>query len=600
MKLVERVTGGTGIGGPLSLVAFVVVLLVVPQMLSDYDLFLATSALIVALMVQGIGMVTGRAGLIVLSQLGFAAVGAYVFLLMRIHLGGAGFLVAIVVAGLATAVVGLLVGLPALRLRGVNLGILTLVFGVTVTVVLTTKGFPGQSKAYFADRPDWLVADKSYFYLCGVVFALTSVAFALLDRTRLGASWLAARRSERATAALGRSVARTKTSAFALCALVAGLSGALFVGQQGTVTVESFAPVTSLIIFAVAIMMGARYPEGALLAGALNIFLPVFFDDLNISQNVPNLLFAAGAVIGLLHGRGAAEDIRHRLGRRFGRTGPELAVASADVAASGNGAGHGLAVRGPLTVGATRSDHAARDVPALEIRNLSMSYRNVRALSDVTVVVPQGCVTAVIGPNGAGKSTLIDCVTGFVRDYEGEVRVLGERIDLMPAHMRARHGIRRSFQQDRTIPELTVERYLRLAMPREASAQTSPEELEDMLAFFDGPHPSRMLASVDVGSRRVVEVVAAVAARPAVVLLDEPAAGLAAAESMRLAEQIAATPARFGPAVLLVEHDMELVQAACTEMTVLDFGEVIAAGEPREVLADTKVAKAYLGQEVMA
>ncbi|MCW2995394.1 MAG: hypothetical protein JWQ18_2889, partial [Conexibacter sp.] len=511
MRLAERLTKGVGVGGLVSLVAFALIVLVVPQMLSDYDLFLATSALIVALMVQGVGMVTGRAGLIVLSQLGFAAVGAYVFLLMRIHVGGAGFLVAVVVAGIATAAVGLLVGLPALRLRGVNLGILTLVFGVTVTVVLTTKGFPGQSKAYFADRPDWLVADKSYFYLCGGVFALTSIAFALLDRTRLGASWLAARRSERATAALGRSVARTKTSAFALCALVAGLAGALFVGQQGTVTVESFGPVTSLIIFAVAIMMGARYPEGALLAGALNTFLPVFLDDLNVSQNVPNLLFAAGAVIGLLHGRGAAEDIRWRLTRRFGRKGPELAVASADAdadasaAVAGNGAG-GLTVRGPLIVGATRSEHVAADVPALEIRNLSMSYRNVRALSDVSVIVPQGCVTAVIGPNGAGKSTLIDCVTGFVRDYEGEISVLGERLDAMPAHVRARHGIRRSFQQDRTIPELTVERYLRLAMPREASAQTSPEELEDMLAFFDGPHPSRMLASVDVGSRRVVEV----------------------------------------------------------------------------------------------
>jgi branched-chain amino acid transport system permease protein len=120
-----------------------------------------------------------------------------------------------------------------------------------------------------------------------------------------------------------------------------------------------------------------------------------------------------------------------------------------------------------------------------------------------------------------------------------------------------------------------------------------------MLAFFDGPHPRRLLGEVDVGSRRLVEVVAAVAARPDVVLLDEPAAGLGAEESQRLAGHIAAIPQRFGPAVLLVEHDMELVQAACEYMTVLDFGEVIGAGNPTEVLADPKIAKAYLGQEIM-
>jgi branched-chain amino acid transport system permease protein len=122
----------------------------------------------------------------------------------------------------------------------------------------------------------------------------------------------------------------------------------------------------------------------------------------------------------------------------------------------------------------------------------------------------------------------------------------------------------------------------------------------DAFAFFDGPHPGRRLGEIDVGSRRLVELIAAILARPSVVLLDEPAAGLGASESMRLAEQIAATPARFGPAVMLVEHDMELVQAACSRMTVLDFGEVIATGSPREVLADPIVARAYLGQEILA
>jgi branched-chain amino acid transport system permease protein len=589
MRFARRLTLGFGPISVATLAAFVILILLLPSLLSNYYLFLSTNALIFALLVQGVGMVTGRAGMIILSQLGFAAVGAYVFLLLQIHVSGVGFIGSVIIAGIATALVGVLVGLPALRLRGVNLGILTLVFGVTINVLLSSKGFPGQSEAFFAERPEWLAGEEPYLYFCAGVFALTSVGFAMLDRTRLGASWLAVRKSERATAALGRSVALSKMSAFALGALVAGLAGALFVGQQGTVTVESFLPLESLIVFALAIMLGARYAEGALLAGAMTIFLPVLFDDLGISQNVPNLLFALGAVLGLLGGRGAAEDIRYRLGRRFGKTVPERAVA-VSVSAEARPAAAPTATDGP----SVESGPAA-----LEVRDLTMLYGHVKALDGVDVTVPNGSVTAVIGPNGAGKSTLIDCVTGFAQGYEGEVRMLGGRLDGMSAHVRARHGLRRSFQQDRTITDLTVEEYVRLSMSRAVSIDTSSDDVMDALAFFDGPDPRRLLAGVDVGSRRMVEVVAAVLARPHMVLLDEPAAGLAAAESLRLAEQIAATPARFGPAVLLVEHDMELVQAACSHMTVLDFGRVIASGSPQEVLADPVVAKAYLGQEIL-
>jgi branched-chain amino acid transport system permease protein len=590
MRSAKRLTLGFGPVGVAMVAAFAAVILILPGLLSNYYLFLCTSALIFALLVQGVGMVTGRAGMIVLSQLGFAAVGAYVFLLMRIHVSSIGFVGAVIVSGLAAAAVGVLVGLPALRLRGVNLGILTLVFGVTVNVILSSKGFPGQNEAYFAERPEWLLDESSYLYFCGAIFAISSVAFAFLDRTRLGASWLAVRRSERATAALGRNVALTKMSAFALGATVGGIAGALFVGQQGTVTVESFLPIESLIIFALAIMLGARYAEGALLAGVMTIFLPVLFEDLGISQNIPNLLFAFGAVLGLLGGRGAAEDIRYRLGKQFGRSLPALAVAPEGEASK-------LKVKSAAAAPAGSNSGPVDN--ALEVRGLTMHYGQVCALDHVDVSVPVGSVTAVIGPNGAGKSTLIDCVSGFVRTYEGEVLIRGEAVDSMAAHTRAAHGLRRSFQQDRTIESLTVGEYLRLAMPRAVSKKTSDDDVSAILAAFDGPDPRRLLATVDVGSRRLVEVVGAIAARPDVVLLDEPAAGLGAEESARLAQHIASIPDLIGPAVLLVEHDMELVQAACAHMTVLDFGKVIASGDPKEVLADPTVAKAYLGQEIL-
>jgi branched-chain amino acid transport system permease protein len=179
------------------------------------------------------------------------------------------------------------------------------------------------------------------------------------------------------------------------------------------------------------------------------------------------------------------------------------------------------------------------------------------------------------------------------------VQVAGAEVDRLPPHLRARGGLRRSFQQDRTIPELSINQYIRLGLTRQQSSDLSRSELTEILSHFGCPAPDFRVGEVDVGTRRLLELVAAVAARPHVVLLDEPAAGLAQAESQVLAERIRDIPARFGPAVLVVEHDMELVHAACSEITVLDFGEVIARGNPSEVMADQSVIRAYLGEEVV-
>jgi branched-chain amino acid transport system permease protein len=159
--------------------------------------------------------------------------------------------------------------------------------------------------------------------------------------------------------------------------------------------------------------------------------------------------------------------------------------------------------------------------------------------------------------------------------------------------------VRRSFQQDRTIPDLTVRQYLRLSLAHKGrKARMSEAEMKELLDFFDCPSPGRRLASVDVGARRLVEAAAAVAARPQVVLLDEPAAGLPGEESARLGQTIAQVPARFGTSVLLIEHDMDMVARAATDAVVLDFGRVIAAGAPEDVLSDKAVIEAYLGDEV--
>jgi branched-chain amino acid transport system permease protein len=189
-------------------------------------------------------------------------------------------------------------------------------------------------------------------------------------------------------------------------------------------------------------------------------------------------------------------------------------------------------------------------------------------------------------------------VTGFIRSYQGSIEVNGQAVDRMAAHRRAHAGVRRSFQQGRTIPDLTVEQYLRLGLTATQNRALGAAELDDLLSFFGCPGPRTRVADIDVGTRRLLEVAETVAAKPAIVLLDEPAAGLAGADSVSLAQRIADIPARYGPAVLLVEHDIELVSAAATHAVVLDFGKVIASGPPLQVLADRNVIGAYLGEEV--
>jgi branched-chain amino acid transport system permease protein len=202
-------------------------------------------------------------------------------------------------------------------------------------------------------------------------------------------------------------------------------------------------------------------------------------------------------------------------------------------------------------------------------------------------------VVGIIGPNGAGKSTLVDAVCGFIEDYEGTTVLDGRVVDSFSATRRARAGLRRTFQQGGAIAELTVGDYIRLYSPK----PIDQAYLDEVLGFFGLPPGDQPIEFVDVGTRRVLEVAACVAARPVVAFLDEPAAGLGQEQTDALAEHIREIPARFGCAVVLIEHDVELVAAVSSHMTVLEFGRVIAGGTPHEVLTNDLVKAAYLGIE---
>lgn len=539
-------------------------------LLPKYWVFLVTAVFIVGIALQSLGLVTGRTGMISLCQMSFAGVGAWVTGYLNLIGAPGGLAVWMLIGGLAAVPVGIAIGLPALRLRGINLAIVTLGFAAAFDTVLATITFPGQTTFTQVVRPEAFDSDKGYFLFVLLTYGVIAVVLEFVSRSRLGAAWLAVRHSERAAAANGISIPRAKLSAFAISAFISGISGGLLAGYLGALVSENFSMMQSLALFAVATMAGAHFALGAIAGGMMIVLFPELLRRLNLPQDVGNVFFALGAVQALSTGETIAETWM-RLARKLR---PTRAVEAATAA-------------GSLP---EKTSHPAGI--ALEVRDLTVRYGTVTALDKVNLKVPAGTVVGLVGPNGAGKSTLVDAIAGFLYRYDGSILLNGSPLEAISATSRSKLGIRRTWQTTRIAPELRVGEYIRLA-----AGPISESELESLLAWFGCPGPETLISTVDVGTRRLLDVAGAVASRAPVILLDEPAAGVSYDEALKLGERIAAIPETFGSAVLLIEHDMDLVRRACSAITVFDFGRVIASGAPAAVLDMPVVQKAYMGVE---
>jgi ABC-type branched-subunit amino acid transport system ATPase component len=247
--------------------------------------------------------------------------------------------------------------------------------------------------------------------------------------------------------------------------------------------------------------------------------------------------------------------------------------------------------------------------PLLAVTDLTVRYGGVVALESVSLSVPAGRLIGLIGPNGAGKTTFVDAMTGFT-SYTGEMWFDGTRLDGQPPHIRARHGLARTFQSGGVFDDLTVEENIligersgsgALSAARAVLTGYSPPRSPDTRRIIDSLRLTGLLAmraeELSEGQRKLVCVAQALASQPKLVLMDEPAAGLDSTESAWLGQQLLAIR-DSGVTILLVDHDMDLVMSVCDEVVVLDFGKVIAVGAPREVLENPRVVDAYLGSVV--
>ena len=439
--------------------------------LADYAVFLTISAVVSAIALLGLGIVTGSAGMIALCQLTFAAIGAWVVCGLNIVNAPGGYVVWLVVGTMAAGAVGVVIGLPALRLRGVNLAVVTLGFAAAADVMFVQVQFPGSVTGTAVVRPPLFADDRSFLVFSVVVLVVCSITVHLLQRSRWGSSWKAVAFSERGTAAVGSSVPAAKLSAFAVSAALGGLSGALLAGQVQLLFASSFTPLQSLAMYVLAIMSGAQLIDMAIFGGILWVLVPELLKRFGVPQDWAFVIFGALGIQSIASGQNLGAGIRHAwwTRRRRGIAVPTTRLTDAAHQLSG---------------GPAREAAVAR--PVLEVADLTVTFGLVKALNGVNLSIPEAGIMGLIGPNGAGKSTFIDAITGFLPDHGGSVTLDGRPLQgLSPSH-RARLGVRRTFQQDRVPPSLTVEAYLRFVARRPLSRKETAETLE-----FLGCPPAR-------------------------------------------------------------------------------------------------------------
>jgi branched-chain amino acid transport system ATP-binding protein len=234
----------------------------------------------------------------------------------------------------------------------------------------------------------------------------------------------------------------------------------------------------------------------------------------------------------------------------------------------------------------------------IEVQGLTVKFAGITPIDDMSVVFPGG-TCGLIGPNGAGKTTFFNVMSGFVKPASGKITAFGEDLLKMADYRRARWGLRRTFQTEMAIEQLTV--YDNVAMIHEHSGAKRATRRADVLAAIEFVglriSPRVKVGGLGARERRLVEVARAVVGKPRLVLLDEPAAGLPEEETGHLSEVIQKIPEQVGALVILVDHDMSLVSACCKTTAVVDFGKLIASGPTAEVLRDEHVIRAYLGTE---
>ena len=595
---------------PLMMLGLGVLVLVAPWLgLGDYWSRQFILIAILALVVSGLNISLGYAGELALGQVALYAVGAYVAGYLAVSQGVTDILLCLLAAIGGAIVVGFVSGIPGLRLGGWSLAMVTFFLVIIIPNVLDllssqTGGALGLSgipiPTIFGAQ---LVGDGFYVF----VIAVTIIWFAIfrnLISSSHGDAFLVLKQSPILAATLGISVYRLKLLAYVVGAIPAGIAGVLFAFLSAYISPSSFAFALAFTILTASVVGGSQSIYGAIFGAAVLQLGP---ERIASFQNYSLIVYGAFLVVaGLVFSDGIAGLIRSGLSqaRRRGWL---------------SGAAPTEAV-GPLTVAdaavPTAADETAPVIgelagEALTVTDLRKDFGGLTAVDDVTLEAVPGEVTALIGPNGSGKTTLLNLVCGFYKPTSGSVRLGQVELGGLAPYRSARAGVARTFQTP-LIPKgmrarafVATGRYIshRVSMPASIlrlpsfwrGSRDSDAEALRLLTLLGIAHVADSeVASLPLGTRRLVEVARALAAEPKVFLFDEVGSGLDEEDIQRLEEAIELIR-RAGGTVVLVEHNFPLVLKIADRIHVLSQGSLIASGTPAEIQANRRVLEEYTG-----
>lgn len=592
-----RVVAIVGMGAALAL----------PLLFSNAAAITLTGMIAFAVVGLSVGVITGLGGQLTLGQFAIAGLGAVASMWVAKQTGN--FLLAFAYAGAAGAVASLIIGLPALRIKGLLLTVTTLAFALMVpTWLLPQSWMLGDSgevpPVVFFGRT--LDSGRSYYYFALGIFLVIMWLSRNLWRGGFGRLLRAIRDNEDNARAFTIPATAGKTQAFLVSGFIAGIGGAIYAHSLTVLNSSSFVPDTSIDVVMMTVVGGVSLLAGPLLGVLLVIGVPKLpLDSLGIAGTQLGILililYLPGGLASLV------QPIRDRILGWFARRKGIVAVEE-DVAGESFESASTSRVKTQIVPVLERTRVVAGE-RLLRATDLRKAFGGVKAVDGVTFDVFSGETVGVIGPNGAGKTTTFELLAGFTRLDKGEVIFDGRDITWMSPEERARLGLIRSFQDAALFPTMTVIDVVELALERVAPTRLVSSALGFQRTEHSKEYRARQIISfmgldrfwgkqvreLSTGTRRIVELACMVALEPTLLLLDEPSSGIAQRETEQLGRVLSELKDQFGMTLLVIEHDIPLIMGLADRIVAMADGKVIAEGSPEVVREDPLVIESYLG-----